>query len=126
MTISTYLGNAKLKRSGVQLDFTKDQVEEFIKCKNDITYFANNYMKIVHVDHGLIQMKFFGYQEEVIKIFDSNRWTALLQCRQSGKCVEDKTIINIRNKSTGKIQKIEIGELYEQQKAGNQISNQET
>jgi hypothetical protein len=34
--------------------------------------------------------------------------------KQSGKCVADDTIITIKNKETGKIKKIEIGEFFEQ------------
>ena len=34
-----YLGNVNLKEAGVKIDFTKEQVEEYIKCSKDPEYF---------------------------------------------------------------------------------------
>ena len=45
-----YLGNPLLKKANVQIDFTKEQVAEFIKCKEDPVYFTKNYVKIVSLD----------------------------------------------------------------------------
>ena len=41
-----YLGNERLKRVGVELTYTVDQVEEILKCQNDPVYFIRNYVKI--------------------------------------------------------------------------------
>ena len=42
-----YLGNPNLKKAGTEIQFTKEQVDEIIKCKNDPLYFALNYIKII-------------------------------------------------------------------------------
>ena len=42
-----YLGNPNLKKAGTEIQFTKKQVNEWIKCKNDPLYFACNYMQII-------------------------------------------------------------------------------
>ena len=34
-TDDIYLGNPLLKKANVPIEFTQDQVEEFIKCKED-------------------------------------------------------------------------------------------
>ena len=34
-----YLGNPLLKRSDVQHKFTKKEIEEYIKCRDDSIYF---------------------------------------------------------------------------------------
>jgi len=49
-----YLGNDRLKRVGVELSYTEEQVKEIIKCSEDPVYFIKSYVKIVNVDRGLI------------------------------------------------------------------------
>jgi len=80
-----YLGNPLLKRANVDIQFTPDQIKEFIKCKDDPVYFANNYIKIVSVDEGLIPFKIYPFQEKLIKNFHSNRFNICKMPRQSGK-----------------------------------------
>ena len=57
-----YLGNAKLKRPGVQISFTEEQTKEFIKCSDDPVYFIKTYVKIVNVDRGLIDFEMWPFQ----------------------------------------------------------------
>ncbi len=52
-----YLGNPNLKKANTQIEYTEEQIIEFLKCKEDPVYFANNYMKIVSIDEGLVQFK---------------------------------------------------------------------
>ena len=52
MSDAVYLGNPNLKRANVQVEFTGDQIQEFLKCKSDPVYFAKNYIKIVSLDEG--------------------------------------------------------------------------
>lgn len=80
-----YRDNQKLKTKNTVLPYTKEHVNEIIKCSKDIKYFANNYFKIIHPQHGLIQMKLRDYQEECIDIFDNERFSVLKFPRQSGK-----------------------------------------
>ena len=35
-----YLGNPNLKKANTQIEFTEDQVVEFLKCKEDPIYFT--------------------------------------------------------------------------------------
>lgn len=81
----TYLGNVNLKRVGIKVEWTPDMVQEFIKCQSDPVYFANKYIKIVHVDHGLIQLKLYKYQEEIIRTSADNRYVVVKLPRQAGK-----------------------------------------
>jgi hypothetical protein len=48
-----YLGNPLLKKANTPIEFTQEQIEEFIKCQSDPVYFAKNYVKIVTLDKGL-------------------------------------------------------------------------
>jgi len=80
-----YLGNPLLKKANVDIQFTPDQIKEFIKCKDDPVYFANNYIKIVSVDEGLIPFTIYPFQEKLIKNFHSHRFNICKMPRQSGK-----------------------------------------
>ena len=52
-----YLGNPNLKRSNVNVQYTKEQIEEYIKCAKDPVYFIQEYIQIVNVDKGLVPFK---------------------------------------------------------------------
>tara|TARA_B110000495_G_scaffold41374_1_gene33686 strand:+ start:215 stop:1840 length:1626 start_codon:yes stop_codon:yes gene_type:complete len=80
-----YLSNPNLKKIGINIEFTKEQVEEYIKCAKDPIYFVKNYMKIIHVDKGLIPFDLYEYQEEMITKFNEERFVITKMPRQSGK-----------------------------------------
>jgi len=80
-----YLGNPLLKKANVQIDFTKEQVEEYIRCKNDPVYFTKHYVKIVSLDEGLVPFKMWDFQEELIMKFHENRFNIAKLPRQTGK-----------------------------------------
>ena len=50
MSDNVYLGNPNLKKANTAIEFTQDQILEFMKCKEDPVYFANNYVKIISLD----------------------------------------------------------------------------
>ena len=80
-----YLGNPLLKKSNVQVDFTQEQIQEYIKCGEDPKYFIRNYMKIVHVDKGLIPFDLWDFQEDMVDNFNDNRFVICKMPRQTGK-----------------------------------------
>ena len=85
MPSENYLGNPNLKNSNVQIEFTSEQVKELLKCSSDPKYFIENYVQIVHVDHGLVPFKLYDYQTEMIETFHNNRFVISKLPRQSGK-----------------------------------------
>jgi hypothetical protein len=82
-----YLNNPNLKRANVPLDFTEDQVQEYVKCARDVVYFVENYVKIVNIDEGLVNFNLYPYQQKMIHSFIDNRFTICKLPRQSGKSV---------------------------------------
>ena len=48
-----YLGNPNLKKTNVQQEFTAEQIEEYVKCSKDPSYFIEKYVKIINLDEGL-------------------------------------------------------------------------
>ena len=85
MDKDSYRDNPLLKRAGVKMNFTQEQVEEYYKCSTDVIYFIKNYMKIVNVDKGLIPFEMWDFQEEMITTFHKNRFTITKCPRQVGK-----------------------------------------
>ena len=80
-----YLGNPLLKKANTAIEFTEEQIIEFVKCKDDPVYFANNYIKIVSLDEGLTQFKPYNFQEKLINNFHKNRFNICKMPRQTGK-----------------------------------------
>ena len=80
-----YLGNPLLKKANTPIEFTQEQIEEFIKCKDDPVYFANNYVKIVTLDHGLQTFKPYHFQKKLINNFHNHRFNICKMPRQTGK-----------------------------------------
>ena len=85
MSNDVYLGNPLLKKANTPIEFTQEQIEEFIKCKDDPVYFANNYVKIVTLDHGLQTFKPYHFQEKLINNFHNHRFNICKMPRQTGK-----------------------------------------
>lgn len=94
MTIETsYRANPQLKKEGVKLDFTQEQIEEYIKCSENPVYFIENYVKIVHVDKGVVPFEMWDFQKEMVSKFHENRFTIVKCPRQVGKSISSVSYI---------------------------------
>jgi hypothetical protein len=82
---SYYMGNQKLKRANVPVNFTKQQVKEYVRCSSDIVYFVRKYIKIVNVDNGIVPFDLWPFQESMINTFTNNRFSICKLPRQVGK-----------------------------------------
>jgi len=80
-----YLGNANLKAAGVHVDFTEEQVKEYLKCSKDPVYFIKKYIKIVSLDEGLVPFSMWDFQEDMIDKVHNNRFVIAKFPRQTGK-----------------------------------------
>ena len=80
-----YLGNPNLKRANTPINFSKEDVEEYLRCKKDPVYFAKNYVKIVSLDEGLVPFKMWDFQEKLIRNFHEKRFNICKMPRQTGK-----------------------------------------
>jgi Terminase RNaseH-like domain/Terminase large subunit, T4likevirus-type, N-terminal len=119
----TYRGNTNLKGSGVVIEYTKEDIEEYLRCAKDPIHFINNHCKVVHIDKGVVPFKLWPYQEDMVRHFhgmDSNgvvhpdwRFSLTLASRQLGKTVtsaayilwftlfnSDKTSVILGNKAS--------------------------
>tara|TARA_B100001559_G_scaffold320884_1_gene334685 strand:+ start:782 stop:2428 length:1647 start_codon:yes stop_codon:yes gene_type:complete len=85
MSENIYLGNPNLKKANTQIEFTQENIKEYLKCKDNPVYFAQNYVKIVTLDHGLQPFKTYDFQEKLINNFYRNRFNICKMPRQTGK-----------------------------------------
>ena len=106
-----YNGNIKIKRGGIPVNWTPELAQEFMKCAQDPVYFAEKYVQIVHVDHGLVPISLYDYQNEILQKITNNRRAVAVTSRQAGKTTtavvvilhyilfnEDKTVALLSNK----------------------------
>lgn len=107
-----YNGNNLLKKSDTQIEWTLEMFEEIEKCAADPIYFAEKYIKIVHVDRGLIPIVLYDYQKDIINNALGNRRSVVLTARQAGKCVHANTNIKIQNKRTLETLDITLSDLF--------------
>lgn len=80
-----YNANPQLKASGVPVQFTQEQVLEYIKCKDDPIYFITKYCRIISLDKGLIGFDLFDYQKRFIESIHKENRVVSMQPRQMGK-----------------------------------------
>jgi hypothetical protein len=85
MSNDVYLGNPLLKKANTPIEFTEEQIIEFLRCKEDPVYFAKNYIKIVSLDHGLVPFEMYPFQEKLVRNFHENRFNICKMPRQTGK-----------------------------------------
>ena len=85
MSDNVYLGNPNLKKANTPIEFTEEQIIEFVQCQRDPVYFANKYVKIVSLDEGLVSFSPYRFQEKLINNFHENRFNICKMPRQTGK-----------------------------------------
>ena len=85
MASETYLGNPNLKNVGQKIEWTEDSLAEYMKCKEDPEHFIQNFVKIIHVDKGLVPFDMYEYQKDMIHKFTDNRFVICKMPRQTGK-----------------------------------------
>ena len=80
-----YLGNPLLKKANTPIEFTQEQILEFVQCNEDPVYFAKNYVKIVTLDNGLQPFQMYPFQEKLVNNFHNHRFNICKMPRQTGK-----------------------------------------
>jgi len=82
-----YLGNNLVKRSGIEHQYTEEELTEYVKCSEDPVYFIETYCQVISLDEGLVPFKLRGYQGKLIEHYNNNRFNVVLASRQSGKSI---------------------------------------
>ena len=88
-------GNINLKKAGAAIPYSEEDIREIIRCKEDIIYFTENYVKIISIDDGKVPFTLYPYQREMLKAYKDNQQVICLTCRQAGKCVTGNTRVSV-------------------------------
>jgi len=88
-----YKNISGLRSAGEIVDMTPELQKEWIKCANDIIYFAEKYFYIVTIDRGKELIKLHDFQKKMLKAFidppiykgEKKRHILTLSSRQIGK-----------------------------------------
>lgn len=81
-----YKNKEGILRANIQnKPFTNLQKIEWIKCALDVVYLTRKYVKIISIDEGIIPFNLYDYQEELLHLYQNNRFVIGMQARQTGK-----------------------------------------
>ena len=111
--------NPNLKKANEQVELTYDQLLELDKCAHDPIYFCRHYVKIQHPTRGAIKFDLYQFQEDLLRMYQHNRYCIALSARQTGKSItsaafllwfaifhDDKTILIASNKNSNAMEMI--------------------
>lgn len=90
---------------------TDHEFEEYIKCKINIHYFAENYCQIKREDGSIGPMKLRDYQKDIIDLYTKNPRSILMASRQTGKCNTFITNMLVKN-NDNTFTRMSIGQMY--------------
>ena len=85
LTQVSFKNNNNLRPAGTVVEYTKDMIDELVKCRQDPIYFIENYVQVIHPDRGVVKMVLYDYQKRMIMGYHTNRFTLGLTARQMGK-----------------------------------------
>lgn len=100
-----------VKRPNEELEYTPENIEELIKCRDDILYFTVNYVKIVTLDYGEKLFEPYEYQIEALDLLKKHRYFIGLWSRQSGKALSLDTLIPKHNGEWCTMGDIKVGDV---------------
>jgi len=86
-----------LRKSGLSFKMTPGEIDEYVKCKMDLHYFAENYCWVKGEKGSPVKIKLRDYQEEILDNFFNNRFNILMASRQTGKCISFNTEIILKD-----------------------------
>jgi hypothetical protein len=83
--IKTYKNIPGLRAAGVDLEYTEEEVQEFIKCMDDPMYFMENYITIINANGKKQKFILRDYQKRMLKLLVEERMVIGCLSRQVGK-----------------------------------------
>jgi hypothetical protein len=82
-----YQSEIGLRKSGLTFKMSQDEIEEYIRCKLDIHYFAEKYCKIKTEDGSIQNIRLRDYQKKILDLYTGSRFSILMGSRQIGKTI---------------------------------------
>lgn len=86
--------NVQLLKPDLVYRRTQEEIEDYIRCKEDPVYFASKCYLMT--PEGLKPCKLRDYQIEYLNLLKENNFTIMRSCRQAGKTLSMTTNITIK------------------------------
>ena len=83
-----YQGNPNLRAANEAISMSMEEINEYIKCQEDILYFAEHYYYIQTIDDGRIKIPLWEFQKKMLKVFvdpSPQKHVVVLSARQMSK-----------------------------------------
>lgn len=116
---SRSLDGVLIKPGNRQESYTEHQIQELVKCMDPddgYMYFAKNYAYIQHPTKGKVKFEPYPFQIGLLEAYHNHRYSCNLLSRQTGKCLEKDTTVNLKNKNTGEVIQMTVEEFFNLQK----------
>ena len=68
-----------VKRAGITFAMTPDEIQEYIRCKLDIQYFAEKYCRIKTEVGSIQNIKLRDYQKKILDLYTNSRFSILCE-----------------------------------------------
>jgi hypothetical protein len=101
-------GTIGLRKNKVTFKMTPQELQEYIKCKTDVHYFAENYCWIKGEKGEPVKLVLRDYQKDILDKFYNHRFNILMASRQIGKCIEYNSSLLIYDKKLEVYKKVKI------------------
>ena len=69
------------------------EIDEYVKCKMDVHYFAEKYCWVKGEKGEPVKLKLRDYQQEILDNFFNNRFNILMASRQTGKTISSSIMM---------------------------------
>lgn len=116
-----------LRKAGLTFRMSQFEVDEYVKCKVDIHYFAEKYCWVKGEKGEPVRLVLRDYQKEILDNFFNNRFNILMASRQTGKTISsaimmlhfvlfnnNKNVLVTANKLDTAVEVLDkIGEIYQ-------------
>lgn len=97
----------ELRRANISFTYTQEELLELAKIQENIIYYGETYAKVM-TDEGIRNVELRPYQRRTLLQFRRFRHNVYLASRQSGKCVEFDTVVNIYDKAKDEYLKLPL------------------
>lgn len=110
LKVNPFIGNnTKLLKPELVFKRTEEEIADYVRCMQDVTYFAEKCF--VMTPEGLKPIKLRDYQFDYLQHLQNNRFSIFLACRQAGKSFSlfstVKILIKNNSQFVGKLKKID-------------------
>ena len=88
-----YENTIGLRKAGLTFRMSAAEIDEYVKCKMDVHYFAEKYCWVKGEKGEPVKLKLRDYQQEILDNFFNNRFNILMASRQTGKTISSSIMM---------------------------------